>query len=39
MPILHDPGLYPQRHKIEIMFGRLKDLRRIPISRSDQYPD
>jgi DNA replication protein DnaC len=25
----HDPVLYRQRHKIEIMFGRLKDWRRI----------
>lgn len=25
----HDKGLYRQRHKIEIMFGRLKDWRRI----------
>jgi transposase len=28
-PIPHDPVLYRQRHKIEIMFGRLKDWRRI----------
>jgi transposase len=28
-PIPHDPVLYPQRHKVEIMFGRLKDWRRI----------
>jgi transposase len=27
--IPHDPTLYRQRHKIEIMFGRLKDWRRI----------
>ena len=27
--IPHDPVLYRQRHKIEIMFGRLKDWRRI----------
>ncbi len=27
--IPHDPALYRQRHKIEIMFGRLKDWRRI----------
>jgi transposase len=27
--IPHDPILYRQRHKIEIMFGRLKDWRRI----------
>jgi transposase len=28
-PIPHDATLYKQRHKIEIMFGRLKDWRRI----------
>ena len=28
-PIPHDPALYRQRHKIEIMFGRLKDWRRV----------
>lgn len=28
-PIPHDVNLYRQRHKIEIMFGRLKDWRRI----------
>ena len=28
-PIAHDPVLYRQRHKIEIMFGRLKDWRRV----------
>ena len=28
-PIAHDATLYRQRHKIEIMFGRLKDWRRI----------
>ena len=27
--IAHDEALYRQRHKIEIMFGRLKDWRRI----------
>lgn len=27
--IPHDPALYRRRHKIEIMFGRLKDWRRI----------
>ena len=27
--IPHDATLYRQRHKIEIMFGRLKDWRRI----------
>jgi putative transposase len=29
IPIPHDPVLYRQRHRIEIMFGRLKDWRRI----------
>ena len=28
-PLEHDRSLYRQRHKIEIMFGRLKDWRRI----------
>jgi transposase len=28
-PIAYDKELYKQRHKIEIMFGRLKDWRRI----------
>jgi len=28
-PIPHDPVLYRQRHRIEAMFGRLKDWRRI----------
>jgi transposase len=28
-PIEHDRTLYQQRHKIENMFGRLKDWRRI----------
>jgi len=28
-PVLYDKELYKQRHKIEIMFGRLKDWRRI----------
>ncbi len=28
-PIGYDRDLYKQRHKIEIMFGRLKDWRRI----------
>lgn len=27
--IVYDKNLYKQRHKIEIMFGRLKDWRRI----------
>lgn len=29
VPIPHDPTLYKKRHKIENMFGRLKDWRRI----------
>ena len=29
VPIPHDADLYRRRHKIEIMFGRLKDWRRI----------
>ena len=29
LPIPHDALLYRQRHRIEIMFGRLKDWRRI----------
>ena len=29
VPIPHDKVLYRQRHRIEIMFGRLKDWRRI----------
>lgn len=29
VPIPHDAVLYRRRHKIEIMFGRLKDWRRI----------
>ena len=28
-PIRHGKQLYRQRHKVEIMFGRLKDWRRI----------
>jgi transposase len=30
-PIPHDAALYRQRHRVEIMFGRLKDWRRIAI--------
>jgi putative transposase len=29
LPIPHDADLYKQRHRIEIMFGRIKDWRRI----------
>ena len=36
--IPHDPALYRQRHKIEIMFGRLKDWRRIH-TRYDRCAD
>ena len=28
-PYLYDKGLYRERHKIENMFGRLKDWRRV----------
>jgi transposase len=28
-PVAYDKTLYKQRHKIEIMFGRLKDWRRV----------
>jgi transposase len=28
-PIPHDAALYKQRHRVEIMFGRLKDWRRV----------
>ena len=28
-PVVYDKEVYKQRHKIEIMFGRLKDWRRI----------
>jgi transposase len=35
IPIPHNPILYPQRHKIENMFGPLKDGRRIQ-TRYDQ---
>ena len=36
VPIPHDATLYKQRHRIEVMFGRLKDWRRIatPYDRS-----
>ena len=29
VPIPHDTALYSRRHKVETMFGKLKDLRRI----------
>ncbi len=37
-PIPHDATLYRQRHKVEIMFGRLKDWRRIH-TRYDRRAD
>ena len=36
-PIQHDTDLYRQRHKIENMFARLKDWRRIA-TRYDRCP-
>jgi len=36
-PIPHDKELYKERHKVEIMFGRLKDWRRIA-TRYDRSP-
>ena len=36
--IPHDPALYRQRHRIENMFGRLKDWRRIH-TRYDRCAD
>ena len=35
IPIPHDAALYRQRHKIEIMFGWLKDWRRIHTPTTD----
>jgi transposase len=35
MPLEHDRTLYRQRHKIENMFGRLKDWRRIYTATTD----
>lgn len=37
VPILHDPALYRQRHRIENAFGRLKDWRRVA-TRYDRCP-
>ncbi len=37
-PIPHDTELYRKRHKIENMFGRLKDWRRIA-TRYDRCPE
>lgn len=36
-PIVHDEDRYKPRHKIEVMFGRLKDWRRIAM-RFDRSP-
>ena len=36
-PIPHDAERYKARHKIEIMFGRLKDWRRVA-TRYDRCP-
>ena len=36
-PIPHDKKLYKERHKVEIMFGRLKDWRRVA-TRYDRSP-
>lgn len=36
-PIPHDTDRYKSRHKIEVMFGRLKDWRRIA-TRYDRSP-
>lgn len=36
-PIPHDKPLYGQRHRVEIMFGRLEDWRRIE-TRYDRCP-
>jgi transposase len=30
IPIPHDRALYRKRHRIENMFGKLKDWRRVP---------
>ena len=38
LPVLHDPVLYRQRHRIENMFARLKDWRRIAM-RYDRCAD
>lgn len=35
-PLLYDRTLYRQRHRIETMFGRLKDWRRVA-TRHDRY--
>ena len=37
VPIPHDAALYRQRHKIENMFGKLKDWRRVA-TRYDRCP-
>ena len=38
IPLAHDRTLYRQRHKIENMFARLKDWRRISM-RKDRCAD
>ena len=38
LPFAYDKALYRQRHRIENMFGRLKDWRRIA-TRYDRCPD
>lgn len=37
-PITHDKRRYRRRHRIEMMFGRLKDWRRMA-TRYDRCPD
>ena len=37
-PIPHDEERYKSRHKVEIMFGRLKDWRRVA-TRYDRSPN
>jgi len=37
IPLAHDRTLYRQRHKIENMFARLKDWRRIHTAMTDAH--
>lgn len=37
LPIQYDKRRYKRRNRIEIMFGRLKDWRRVA-TRYDRYP-
>jgi len=37
-PIDWDPGLYMQRHRVENLFARLKDWRRVAM-RHDRCPE